>query len=124
MPESVKDIIHRFIRSVADLEALLLVSSEPHRDWHPSEISHALYITGSAAEAQLTRLAVHGLLLPGERGTYRYAPQDEGVRAAIAELAVVYEQWRVRVIEYIYSSPSDSVRSFAHAFRFKGDSES
>lgn len=101
---------------------MLLLSSEPDRDWRPADLSHALYITGAAAAAQLERLAAHGILLSGDEDTYRYAPETS-VAESVAQLAIVYEQWRVRVIEYIYSSPSDSVRSFAHAFRFKGDSE-
>lgn len=122
MPEPVRDIIRRFVHSVSDLEALLLLSSEPERDWRPVDLCHALYITGAAAEAQLERLTANGILLSGGGDVYRYAP-EESVAEAVAQLAVVYEQWRVRIIEYIYSSPSDSVRSFAHAFRFKGDSE-
>lgn len=123
MPESVKDIIRRFIRSVADLEALLLVSSQPDREWRTSDISQALYITAGASEAQMERMLAQGFVSSSEPGVYRYAPADEKMRDAVEELAVVYEQWRVRVIEYIYTRPSDSVRSFAHAFRIKGDSE-
>jgi hypothetical protein len=101
---------------------LLLLSSEPDREWRAADLCHALYITDAAAETQLERLTAHGILSSAGGGAYRYAP-EKSVAEAVAQLAVVYEQWRVRIIEYIYSSPSDSVRSFAHAFRFKGDAE-
>lgn len=123
MPESVRDLIRRSIRSVADLEALLLLSSQPDREWHISDISRALYVAGSAAEAQLEHIKSQGFAVSPSSGVYCYAPMDDKVRQAVEELAVAYEQLRVRVIEYIYSRPSDSVRSFAHAFRFKGDAE-
>ena len=123
MPESVRELIRRAIRSVADLETLLLLSSQPDREWHISDISRALYVAGSAAEAQLEHITSQGFAVSPSSGVYCYAPMDDKARMAVEELAVAYEQLRVRVIEYIYSRPSDSVRSFAHAFRFKGDAE-
>ena len=100
-----------------------MVSSQPDREWHISDISRALYIAGSAAEAQLVHMKSQGFAVSPSPGVYCYAPADDKVRAAVDDLAVVYEQLRVRVIEYIYSRPSDSVRSFAHAFRIKRDAE-
>lgn len=88
-----------------------------------SDVSQTLYIAGSAAEEQLERMKAQGLLVSPSPGVYCYAPGEDDVRAAVDELALVYERLRVRVIEYIYSRPSDSVRSFAHAFRIKGDPE-
>jgi len=119
----VKDIIRRSVRSVADLEALLLVAGQPEREWRAVDVSQALYVTGAAAEEQLERLKAQGILISPADGLYRYEPQDDKVRQQIAELSQVYDRWRVRVIEYIYTRPSDSVRSFAHAFRIKGDSK-
>lgn len=101
----------------------MLVSSDPSREWRALDISQALYVAHSAAEEQLERMRSQGFLRSPSHGVYCYAPQDDSVRDGVRELSVVYEQLRVRVIEYIYSRPSDSVRSFAHAFRIKGDSE-
>lgn len=106
---------------MADLEALLLVSSDPSREWRAPDICRTLYVAQSAAEEQLERMKAQGFLRSPSAGVYAYAPEEEYMREAVNELAVVYEQLRVRVIEYIYSRPSDSVRSFAHAFRIKGD---
>ena len=101
----------------------MLVSADPSREWRALDICQALYVAPSAAEEQLERMKAQGFLHSHAPGVYRYAPQEESMRDGVRELAVVYEQLRVRVIEYIYSRPSDSVRSFAHAFRIKGDSE-
>ncbi|HLU76748.1 MAG TPA: hypothetical protein VKZ48_02455 [Burkholderiales bacterium] len=68
-------------------------------------------------------MSAQGFLHSPSAGVYRYAPKESQMDAAVQDLAIVYEQLRVRVIEYIYSRPSDSVRSFAHAFRIKGDPE-
>ncbi|HEY9379874.1 MAG TPA: hypothetical protein VIQ01_01365 [Burkholderiales bacterium] len=102
---------------------MLLLSSQPDRAWRVADISRALYVAGSAAEAQLEHMKSQGFAVSPSPGVYCYAPVDDETRTTVKELAVVYEQLRIRVIEYIYSRPSDSVLSFAHAFRIKGDAE-
>jgi predicted ArsR family transcriptional regulator len=127
LSEAVKDLVRRYIRSVYELEALLMVSARPEREWRAAELSQALYIAPAAAREQLARLQAYGLLRqvegPDTEPAYRYDPDDPKLVATVAELAVEYAQRRVRVIELIYSRPSDSVRSFAHAFKFKRDSD-
>lgn len=99
------------------------MSGDAEREWRASDISQVLYVTPGAAEEQLERMRAQGFLHSPFAGVYRYAPEEAQMRVAVRELAMVYEQLRFRVIEYIYSRPSDSVRSFAHAFRIKGDPE-
>ena len=110
-----------------ELEALLIVSGGPEHEWRAPDLSQALYIAPAAAREQLARLQGYGFLrqvgAPDAEPAYRYEPGDSKIIATVAELAVEYAQRRVRVIELIYSRPSDSVRSFAHAFKFKRDSD-
>jgi hypothetical protein len=54
---------------------------------------------------------------------FRYAPAEPEMHQQVADLARDYAQLRVRVIEYIYSRPSDSVRSFARAFKLRKEPE-
>ena len=72
---------------------------------------------------QLMHLEALGLVASAldEQGQrwFRYAPSDPSVHQQVADLAVDYAQLRVRVIEYIYSRPSDSVHSFARAFKLR-----
>jgi hypothetical protein len=125
LSEAVKDLVRSCIHSVYELEALLIVSAQPEREWRAADLSQALYIAPAAARDQLARLQACGLLRPvdgpGAEPAFRYEPGDPARVATVAELAVEYAQRRVRVIELIYSRPSDSVRSFAHAFKFKRD---
>ncbi len=120
-----KALIRRCIRSVTDLETLLLLEREHDKAWRHDELSRALYLTEGAAMEQLTHLEALGLVrseLDGEGWRwFRYAPADASVQQQVADLAVDYAQLRVRVIEYIYSRPSDSVHSFARAFKFRRD---
>ena len=54
---------------------------------------------------------------------FRYEPSEPAMHQQVTDLERDYAQRRVRVIEYIYSRPSDSVRSFARAFRLRKDPE-
>lgn len=119
--------MRRCIRSVTDLEALLLLAREEGKAWRGEELSRALYLTEGAAYEQLMHLEALGLLRSsvdesGQRW-FRYTPADPATHRQVADLERDYAQLRVRLIEYIYSRPSDSVRSFARAFRLRKDPE-
>jgi len=122
LPPAVLQLIRRHLHSVLDVETLLLLRSQPETAWSASVLRIALYITEEAAAEHLAKLHAGGLLAAthdGEHATlYRYAPSAATARA-VDELAVVYAQRKVRVIEVIYSGPLDSVRSFASAFRLR-----
>jgi predicted transcriptional regulator len=118
--------LRRHVSSVADLEVLLLLNATPERAWRMQEVSQWLYLTEATASESLERFVAQRLLLrEGEsRDTYTYRYEtDESGADEVAQLAGLYAHWRVRIIEYIYSRPSDSVKSFAHAFKIKGDKQ-
>jgi hypothetical protein len=112
---------------VTDLETLLLVAREQGKSWRGEELSRALYLTPGAALEQLMHLQALGLVrsTTDEDGDhwFRYAPAEPAMHQQVADLAHDYAQLRVRVIEYIYSRPSDSVRSFARAFKLRKEPE-
>ena len=90
--------------------------------WSPRDLATALYIAEEAAGEHLRKLHASGLLAAadGEQPMrYRYEPRDAELSMAVDQLVVAYAQRRVRVIEYLYSRPLHSVRSFAGAFRLR-----
>ncbi|HKO87966.1 MAG TPA: hypothetical protein VJU83_05530 [Burkholderiales bacterium] len=99
-----------------------MVSSAPQRNWRAKDLVQALYISEAAAVQQFEKLIAGAFLQQQADGAFRYVP-DEKTAETVAELAAVYEQWRVRIIEYIYSRPSESVYGFARAFKLKGDED-
>lgn|GEM_PF-1271487 len=123
LPDCVTDIIRRHLHSVLDIEMLLLLRSQPDVLWSARDLCAALYITEEAARERLAKLHGSGLLGIADGGAetarYRYEPRDEGIVVAVDQLAVAYVHRRVRVIEYLYSRPLHSVRSFANAFQLK-----
>jgi hypothetical protein len=127
MSEAAKALIRRCIRSVTDLETLLLLAREQGKSWRGEELSRALYLTEGAANEQLMHLEALGLVhsaldQEGQR-SFRYAPSHPALHEQVDALATDYVQRRVRVIEYIYSRPSDSVHSFARAFKLRKEPE-
>jgi hypothetical protein len=116
-PENVLRFIDRYIESVEHLEILLLLSGEP-RDWSPAEIFQKIQSSRASVEQRLQSLAHAGLLV-SNGGKYRFNPRDEEMRCAVVDLAEAYRDWRVRVIEAIYTRKTDAVQSFADAFNLR-----
>ncbi len=107
-----------------DIETLLLLRSQSEVLWSARDLCTALYITEEAAREHLAKLHASGLLIAVpddvEEGVrYRYEPRDAALGADVDQLTLAYAQRRVRVIEYLYSRPLNSVRSFAGAFRLR-----
>jgi hypothetical protein len=119
-PAGLRQFIEHHIESVAQLEALLLMRSDPQRQWAAGELAKALYIPEEAADALLSDLARRGFVGSGQPPTpgYTYQARDNESDQMIAELEAMYRERRVAVTSLIYSKPLNKVQTFADAFRF------
>ena len=113
-------LINRAIDSVEHVEVLLLLKSQPQRDWTPQEIAAELRRSEASVAHRLRALTRVKLALGSESG-YRYQSGDAD--DTVEELAYEYEHRRVRLIEAIFSRSIDSARSFADAFRLWGEDD-
>ena len=113
-----KEFIGRYIHSVAQLEILLMLRSEPHRSWTPQEVTQKLYLQVEMTSQLLEEIVQRGLATKTENGFY-YRPISDLDRDAIDRLAQIYQERRVAVIAEIFSKPKDSLRAFADAFRMR-----
>ncbi|WP_236515234.1 hypothetical protein [Sandaracinus amylolyticus] len=102
------------------LEILLLLRSWRDRDWSPDEVAKELRTATISAGHRLVDLAARGLLT-ADQNRYRFAPNGDALEVAIADLARVYRERPVTVIEIIFSKPSDVIRTFADAFKLRRD---
>ena len=109
------------IDSVVELEALLLLYSNPEKSWTASEIARELRIDPSWPRTELQRLCARNVLscAPGNEPVYRYAPRDPAIDQAVGALAKAYEDRRVTIIGLIFSKPVDKLKTFADAFRIR-----
>jgi hypothetical protein len=122
IPTQLQLFLEERIHSVAQLELLLLLRSNPAKAWTLDEASRALAVPAEMAGSQLGELQVAGLLESmGNPSSLRYRPQTRELDELVASLAQLYQERRVSVITLIYSKPVDKVRTFADAFRLRKD---
>jgi hypothetical protein len=118
LPTSVQRFLSKYVRSLAQLEVLLLLRSSPNRSWTPVEVYRVVRSSRASVEKRLESFVLHGFLEKdhGPPPTFRYAPKDN-LGVAVDETAVAYQKWRVRVIEAIFTPDVDSAQRFADAFK-------
>ena len=120
LPGHLRSFIAQHIRTVVELESLLLLHGQPQREWSAAELGKELRIDEQFARQEITDLVQRGLAqCSNESSTCRYAPRTTELDQAVKELARVYEERRVSVIQAIYSKPADPIQSFADAFKFR-----
>jgi hypothetical protein len=121
-PEHVRIFIEENIHSVEQLEVLLLLRQDPQKQWTADSVSQVLYTPAAAAAMRLVDLVSRHLAVRDDsQQNYAYQPSSMELGKIIDELANVYRDRRVAVISLIYSKPSDHVKAFADAFKFRQD---
>lgn len=120
LPSPIRNFLSRYVRSIEQLEILLLFGREPSVEWSATQVYEAILSTPSSVERWLTELTGHGLLekISDPSVTYRCSADAE-LRAQIAMLAEIYRISPVRVIEAIYKRDTNAAQSFADAFKLK-----
>lgn len=115
----VREFVRREIKSVFQLEVLLLLHRTPERAWTAIEISHELAIESEIAETQVLRLEEMGLIQMRQTSpvSYVYGPKDQADDTIVEKLATAYAKQRVGIFSLILSGSNNRIRRFAEAFR-------
>jgi len=123
IPDAVRAFIAQNIESAELLETLLLVHSGADREWTPEEVARSIYTVPASATRRLEQLVAMGLASSNGAPipAYRYAPATSALGGQVDALAAAYRANRVAVINQIYSTPPDPLRSFADAFKLRKD---
>ncbi|HVM19297.1 MAG TPA: MarR family winged helix-turn-helix transcriptional regulator [Egibacteraceae bacterium] len=123
IPREVETFIKDHLSSVAQLEILLLIHAQQEAFHSPEEVAEQLRIEPGWAAAEMERLCGHGLCeVQRDNGDrYRFSPDDPRHATVVDDLATAFSTHRVSVITLIFSTPSDSIGSFADAFKLRGD---
>lgn len=119
----IRDFISRHVRSVEQLEILLLFSRDVSAVWSARKVYDAILSSPHSVERWLDELSKGGLLekLP-DSGGYTCCT-DETLVSQIAALAEYYRTSPVRVVEAIYKRGPHAAQSFADAFMIKKSDE-
>lgn len=117
--KDLKKFVRDQIRSVFELEALLLLHGANRRSFTAAEIANELGFDPEVAQHHLAILVANGLLAQFDTNeiNYRYEPVDQDVATMVDQLAVGYAKQRVPILSLILSERPDRIRLFAEAFR-------
>ena len=120
LPSGLHDFIARNIRSVEQLEILLLVARDRETTWTVQSVYDVILSTKPSVEQWLDAFTRAGFLEKDSTGAsgYRYLAA-EGSAELVKDLGLLYKTKPVRVIEAIYKPDRNPAQSFADAFRLK-----
>ena len=120
LPSNVRDFLNRFIRSVEQLEILLLVSARGELAWSAAQVYDVILSSESSVARWLEELTRARLLVrEAESPSCFRASDDPAVAEQIAALRHAYKTVPTRLIEAIYKRDVDAVQGFADAFKIK-----
>jgi hypothetical protein len=120
IPADIEEFILQHIHSVAQIEALLLLRSDPETAWDSEAVERRLYIDRKKAEDLLDGLAQGGFLATTGL-SYRYKPHTQEIERMVERVADFYARYLVPVTDLIHSKSKDRVQEFADAFRIRKD---
>lgn len=121
LPIHVHQFLKANIQSIAQLELLLLLYGDRDKAWSVAGAAKNQYTAANMTHSALETLRSSGLvsLVEDSEPRYRYAPVSEKLDKLVGELAQLYSERRVSIVNAVYSSPLDTLQSFADAFRIR-----
>lgn len=119
LSSDLRTFLARYIDSVAQLEALLLLRNNPSQTWSADAVAKRLYTSDEESAALLARLCDDGFLARSLQD-YRYACQTPELAAAVDRLAEGYKEQLIPITQLIHAKPR-RIREFADAFKLKKD---
>ncbi len=107
------------IDSVAQIDTILLLRTDPAQQWTAARLAQELRADGAWMISQLRLLCDIGLAAQVGDGLFRYQPASAQLEKGVAALARAYLVHRVAVIEMVHTRPTKGIRVFADAFRLR-----
>jgi hypothetical protein len=117
LPDDVRSLLERHFTSVSELEALLVLIRDC-RPWTVKELARALVINEDHAESLMAAL-IKMRLVASVGPAYIFDPHKKADRAAAEALSALYDKYRLRIMNVIFSKPSEPLREFGEAFRLR-----
>lgn len=103
LPEEVRELVTRHVRSVTQLEALLFFHERPQERWDAEALARRLYAGKSEVANALLSLCKDGFL-KNENGLFAFAPRPE-LQADVNTLAAAYSRHLIAITDIIHSKP-------------------
>jgi predicted transcriptional regulator len=116
LPRDVARFLDSYVDSITRLEILLLLFREARR-WRVDEIAQELRTTEDHVSTELGALTRAKLVTRNDDAFV--ITDDRATRAVLDSVSSVYATYRVAVTTHVFSKPSESIRGFSDAFRFR-----
>jgi hypothetical protein len=121
IPDDVQAFLLNRIDSIAQLEALLLLRTNPTHEWTAETLAKRLYISVQETAVLLERLRADGFLvaLPDPPGSYQYQPASSALAHMLDRVADLYTAYLIPVTNLIHTKPRTRVQESADAFKLR-----
>lgn len=117
--------IHTTIPSVSVAEVLLLIFKQPERLWTLADVMNELprdvNLTEAGVASVLDTLRARGAVEFDDAKRIRYQAASEAIASHVRTLAQAYDERPVTLIRMIYALRDSRIRSFADAFKIRGE---
>lgn len=117
------DFVRHSVRSIWALEVLLLLRRRAPAFASVDDLVVELRATSKLIERCLAQLEAAGCIARDDDGAGRYAPATRHIAQMGDALETASTERPVALRDAIASSPTDNLRNFADAFRFKKDKD-
>lgn len=120
LPPEIRSFISAHLRSLEQLEILLLVASGAGDEWTVQSVYDIIVSSKPSVERWLEDFVRLGFVArtADSPPTYRFAASGE-IATTIKTLAGLYKTKPVRIIEAIFKKDRDPAQSFADAFKLR-----
>jgi hypothetical protein len=120
IPLDIQQFISRHLRSVEQLEILVLLWGKPSATWSVQSVYEVILSTRPSVERWLEEFTDMGFLkkTTDTPPLYQFSAAGEAA-ATVGALAQLYKIKPVRIIEAIYRKNRDAAQVFADAFKLR-----
>lgn len=118
LPDDVRNLISRSVRTVGHLDTLIFLATHADRAWTVTELSRELRSTEAFVDQQIRDFTSVVEATKETPIRYQFKRDDENATKLVNQLIETYRLRPRAVIDAIYATPLDAIRSFADAFKF------
>jgi hypothetical protein len=115
--DTVRALIDAGVRSLEQLEILLVLSQDPGKAWPLEAVHRSTMLTPERADTLVAGLVRADLVTRDGEVLLRLGPRVDV--PALKALRAAYERDRSNVVNAFFASNLDSLRSFANAFKLR-----
>lgn len=98
-----------------------MLFNNKNREWTAESVSKEMRSNSHSAANQLDQLFAKGFLTVSATKQYQYKPTSPELDEKVSRLSQVYKEMPVAVVTCIYEKPTDKLKGFSDAFKFKKD---